>query len=94
MTRRSSTIVHVDYEEKMSLDNAVSFLETIVTKLKEEGSFTLTHGGKTHHINPSPNVELEIKLEEKANGKHQLELELEWREGDSAQGSGGGIQIG
>lgn len=93
MSRRSSTIVHIDYEEKMSLENAVSFLETIVTKLKEEGSFTLTHGGKTHHIAPSANVELEIKLEEKSNGKHELELELEWREGDSQPGQGQGIEI-
>lgn len=92
MSRKTTTIVHIDYEEKMSLDNAVSFLETIVTKLKEEGSFTLTHGGKTHHISPSANVELEVKLEEKSNGKHELELELEWYEGDSARGQG--IEIG
>lgn len=85
MSRRNPTVVHVDYEEKMSLDNAVSFLETIVTKLKEEQSFTLTHGGKTHHVKPSSNVELEVKLEERS-GKHKLELELEWREGDGSQG--------
>jgi len=92
MTKKSSTIVHLDYEEKMSLDNAVQFLETVVRKLKEEGSFTLTHGGKTHHIAPSANVELEVKLEEKRNGKHELEFELEWYEGDDKHE--GGIQIG
>lgn len=88
MTQKRSTIVHIDYEEKMSLDNAVSFLETIVNKLKEEGSFTLTHDGNTHHVEPSANVELEVKLEEKSNGKHELELELEWYEGDNKQGQG------
>lgn len=92
MSKKSSTIVHIDYEEKMSLDNAVQFIQTILDKLKEEGSFTLTHAGKTHHIAPSANVELEVKLEEKRNGKHELELELEWYEGDDKHG--GGIQIG
>ena len=92
MSKRTTTVVHVDYEEKMSLDRAVSFLESIVTKLKEEGSFTLTHDGKTHHIKPSINVELEVKLEEKSNGKHELELELEWYEGDDQEK--GTIEIG
>ncbi|WP_217586168.1 amphi-Trp domain-containing protein [Lentibacillus saliphilus] len=80
MTTRKPKVVHVDYEEKMSLDHAVQFLESIVTKLKDEKSFTLTHGGKAHHIAPSSQVELEVKVEEQ-NGKHKLELELEWLEG-------------
>lgn len=85
MTNRNPKTVHVDYEEKMSLDNAIDFLETIVTKLKEEKSFTLSQGGKTHHVKPASQVELEVKLEER-NDKHKLELELEWREGDDVQG--------
>lgn len=85
MTNRHPKTVHVDYEEKMSLDNAVAFLDTIVTKLKEEKSFTLTHGGQAHHVKPSTQVELEVKLEER-NGKHKLELELEWIEGAEDQG--------
>ena len=85
MTNQNPKTVHVDYEEKMSLDHAVAFLETIVTKLKKEKSFTLTQDGKTHHVSPSSQVELEVKLEER-NGKHKLELELEWREGEEKQG--------
>jgi len=85
MTKQNPNVVHVDYEEKMSLDQAVTFLETIVTKLKEEKSFTLTHGSKTHHISPSSQVELEVKLEEKGR-KQKLELELEWIDGDDGQG--------
>lgn len=87
--QRDPKVVHVDYEEKMSLDNAVAFLETIVTKLKEEKSFTLTHGEKTHHVKPSSQVELEVKLEERG-GKHKLELELEWVDGEENKG----LQIG
>lgn len=90
MRRRNPKTVHVDYEEKMSLDQAATFLDTIATKLKEEKSFTLTHAGKTHHINPSNQVTLEVKLEER-NGKHKLELELEWHEGEE---DSGGLTIG
>ena len=32
MTNQNPKKVHVDYEEKMSLDHAVAFLETIVKK--------------------------------------------------------------
>ena len=85
MNKQSPKTVLVDYEEKMSLDQATTFLETIVKKLKEEKSFTLTQGDKTHQVTPSSQVELEVKLEER-NGKHKLELELEWREGQEFQG--------
>lgn len=70
-------VVHIDYEEKMSLENAAAFLESIAVKLKTDKSFTLTQGEKTHFISPTSNVELEVKLEER-NGKHKLELELKW----------------
>jgi len=92
--KKKTTQVLVDYEEKMSLENAASFLETVATKLKNEGSFTLTHGGQTYTVNPSSQVELEVKYEKKRSGKMQFELEIEWREGDSADGGGGGLQIG
>lgn len=77
-------IVHVDHEQKMSLDEAITFLDSIVTKLKEDRKFTLHHHGKTHVVKPSNRVELEIKLEQRGK-KHEFELELEWIEG--AEGS-------
>lgn len=80
--------VFIDYEERMSLQGAASFLETIVTKLKEGQPFTLTHAGQTFEITPANQVGLEVKYEKKKDGKYKLELELEWREGD-----GEGIQI-
>ncbi|AXI00160.1 amphi-Trp domain-containing protein [Sporosarcina sp. PTS2304] len=80
-SKRSTKVVLVDHEEKMSLINAAEFLETLAKKLREEGSFTLTHDGQTHHVTPTSRVELEIKLE-KQNDKHTFEVELEWREGD------------
>jgi len=86
---KSKAEVYVDYEEKMSLQDAAQFLETIATKLKTEKSFTLTHADQTYEINPAEQLELEVKYEKKKDGKYQLELELEWREGD-----GDGIRIG
>lgn len=70
----------VDFEEKMSLANAAAYFETIAKKLKEEGSFTLTHNGQPIEIKPSSTVELEIKVE-KERDKQKFEIELEWVEG-------------
>lgn len=81
--------VYLDYEERMTLEGAAAFLETIVSKLKAGQTFTLTHAGQTFEITPAKQVGLEVKYEQKKDGKYKLELELEWREGD-----GGGIQIG
>lgn len=78
---RSEKIILVDHEEKMSLEQAAQILNTLATRLKEEGTFTLTHGEQTHEVTPSPNVELEIKLE-KTNGKTKFEVELEWKDDD------------
>lgn len=79
--QRRKTEVLIDYEEKMSLSNATDFLATIAQKLKEEGTFTMTHNGQSFEITPSSNVRLEVKFE-KRNNKLKLELELEWVEGE------------
>lgn len=81
--------VYVDYEEKMSLEGAATFLETIVTKLKQQQLFTLTIGGQSYEVKPANQVGLEVKYEKEKDGKYKFELELEWR-----QGGGEGIQVG
>ncbi len=73
--------VLVDIEEKMSLANAITYLETITNKLKEQGSFTLSHNGKPIEVKPSSTVELEIKVE-KRQDKQKFEIEVEWTEGE------------
>ncbi len=79
--KKNPKIVLVDYEEKMALNQAAEFLESIAKKLREEGKFTITQGEKTHEVIPSSTVELEVKLE-KQNDKNKFEVELEWRDGD------------
>ena len=80
-------VVLVDYEEKMSLIQAAEFLESIAKKLREDGTFTLTHGGKAHEVTPASAVELEIKLEQRGD-ETKFELELEWRESDKGKDAG------
>lgn len=88
-TNKPEKSVLVDHEEKMSLEKAAHFLETVAKKLREEGTFTLTHGEVTHDITPSPSVTLEVKLE-KTNDKNKFEVELEWYDGDK----GSSLSIG
>ncbi len=91
MMERVEKVVHIDHEEKMSLDQAIAFLETIVTKLKEEKSFTLTQGDSTYQVRPSSQVELEVKVEQRGD-HHKFEFELEWSEGEA--GKNEGLKIG
>ncbi|ARD47897.1 amphi-Trp domain-containing protein [Sporosarcina sp. P33] len=85
-TKNEKTVL-VDHEEKTSLVNAAEFLETMAKKLREEGTFTLTHNGQTHEVTPASSVVLEIKLEKQLD-KNKLEVELEWRDGDNEKDAG------
>jgi len=85
--KKNTKVVLVDYEEKMSLTHAAEFLETLAKKLREDGTFTLTHDGVHHGVTPASEVELEIKLE-KEQDKYKFEVELEWREGEKGTDSG------
>ncbi len=83
--KRTPKKVLVDYEEKMSLDFAASYLEQIARKFKEEKSFTLKVGDQEVVISPSDRVELELSLE-KRGSKYEFEIELEWDEDADDQG--------
>lgn len=86
MTKSNQTAknVLIKHEAKMSRHEAATLLESIASKLKEEGSFTLNIGEKSQKVEPTEQVKLELELEEK-NGKYEFEFELEWREGDSSK---------
>lgn len=74
------TNVLLKHEEKMSREQVASILESVASKLREKGSFTISLGEKTQVIEPAETVTFEIELEEK-NGEYELEFELEWKEG-------------
>lgn len=75
--------VLVKHEERVSREQVAALLETIATKLKEDGTITLKLGEQSQTVQLPESVVLEVDLEEK-NGKYSLEFELEWREGESS----------
>lgn len=75
--------VLVKHEERVSREQITALLETIATKLKEDGTITLKLGEQSQTVQLPESVVLEVDLEEK-NGKYSLEFELEWREGESS----------
>lgn len=79
-SKKNPKVVLIDYEEKMSLKEAADFLETVAKKLREDGTFKLKQGDKSHDVTPSEIVELEVKFEKKKD-KNKFEVELEWRDG-------------
>lgn len=83
MTNKKSILIK--HEERMSRMQVAELLESIASKLKEEGTLTINVGEQSQTIEPSEEVTFEIELEEK-NGKYELELELEWKEGDTGSG--------
>ncbi|RFA32598.1 hypothetical protein CAI16_17505 [Virgibacillus dokdonensis] len=82
MVNKNRTNVLVKYKEKMGRDQAAAMLQSIATKLKEEGSFTLHQGEQSQIVEPAESVTVEIELEER-NGKYEFEFELEWQEGEN-----------
>lgn len=74
----------IDYEERQSLEQATALLETIVAKLKEQGKFTFKQGETEIEIQPSGQIQTEIKYEVKGD-KHSFEIELEWIPGQADQ---------
>lgn len=75
--------VLVKHEERVSREQIAALLETIATKLKEDGTITLKLGEQSQTVQLPESVVLEVDLEEK-NGKYSLEFELEWRKGESS----------
>lgn len=76
--------VLLDFERKMSLTEAATFLETIAAKLKEEGQMNLVLGEQQVELTPTERVEFEIKVERRGT-KYEFEIELEWDESRPAQ---------
>jgi amphi-Trp domain-containing protein len=80
----SQEVVIFESEEKMSRANAAAFLRTLTDRL-ETGTVTLKQGEESVDLAVPENVVLEVKAEEedkKSGLKYQLEVELEWYEGD------------
>lgn len=81
-------------EERKSRDEVAQFLRQIADRL-QSGSVTLIQGEERLQLDIPTGLTLEIKVEEeqKRDGpRRSLEIEVEWREGDS--GDTGGVVLG
>ncbi|MGX7181657.1 amphi-Trp domain-containing protein [Enterococcus pallens] len=85
MEQKPVTEVLVDREERQTLVEFATTLETIARKLKEEGAFILTEGEREILVNPSDTLKVEYSYEKKGD-KHSFEIEFDWRTGDQAPG--------
>ncbi|MFW9854286.1 MAG: amphi-Trp domain-containing protein [Candidatus Thorarchaeota archaeon] len=80
-------------EDKRSRSEIVTFLNEIAMKI-DSGMVKLVQGEQSLELEIPENLTLEIKVEEKIKPNHpkkmQLEIELEWYEGDKRES----IQLG
>lgn len=82
--------VLIDYESQLSRNELADFLETIASKIREEGSFTFVQPTGDVRIDFPEGLKVEVEYEIE-NGEHEFEIEIEWREG--AAGSTGKVEI-
>ena len=73
-------------KESRNVQEIGDFLVQIGQKLKEKRSFNLTQGQKHVQVSPSGQTRLELKYEIKGAGKHEFEIEIEWKP-DAAEAS-------
>ena len=78
-------------KEWTSLDQAVRFLEDLVSSLKT-GKVTLTHAGRTLALEPAREVALKTSVKRKED-KVSLGIKLTWLPGEGA-GDEGGVTLG
>ena len=76
------TEVIIDREEKQTVAELATLLETMAAKLKETQSFHFIEGDKQTTISPSDPLKVEYKYEKKGD-KHSFEIEFDWYEGNS-----------
>lgn len=67
----------VKFESSMSLEEAISYFEAIVSSLKQ-GSLTLKQGDKMLTLHPVATLEIEVEAERKKN-KEEISFEMKWK---------------
>ncbi|MGX7014543.1 amphi-Trp domain-containing protein [Vagococcus silagei] len=80
--QKTLTKVIIDREEKQSLLEFATVLETIASRIRKDQSFIFTEGDKQTVITPTDPLKVEYKYEIKGD-KHSFEIEFDWYEGQS-----------
>ncbi len=74
----------IDRTEHQSLEDFANTLESIATKIKNDGKFLIVEGEKVTDVIPGSQLKVEYKYSTKAK-KHKFEIEFKWLEGDSGK---------
>lgn len=84
--KQNKTTVLLDSEEKQDRQSAATFLHQLADKIAS-GTVVLHHGDTEVTLALPANLEVEVKVEQKEKATYtsqKLEIELSWREGDTA----------
>mgnify|MGYP000268307144 CR=1 FL=1 len=81
-------------ESRQSRESIATYLRSVADKLDDGGSITLSAGEQSVTMEPPAEPTFEVKAEREgpANGPGELsvELEIEWKEGESGESGGDG----
>lgn len=70
----------MEQKMNMTLEEVTALLDTISTKLKTDGTFTMIHNNEEIKVTPADIVKAEVKYKEELK-KYTFELELTWPKG-------------
>jgi len=67
----------VTFESQMTVEEAISYFEAIISSLKR-GSVTITQAGKTLTLEPAPTMKVEVEAERKKS-KEEIAIKMKWK---------------
>lgn len=76
-------------------EEIATYLRSVADKLDGDGGLTLSAGDESVDLAVPDRPTFEVKAERETNGSTELsvEFELEWTEGEDAEGGGGDLSI-
>jgi amphi-Trp domain-containing protein len=84
-----------EHEQRQSKAETAAVLRDVADRLEAGDPLTLSAGGESLTLEVPANPTFEVKAERETNGSTELsvEFELEWKEGDAAEGGDEGLSI-
>lgn len=82
-------------ERSHSREEIATYLRSVADKLDDGGDLTLSSGDESVDLAVPDRPTFEVKAEREMNGSTELsvEFELEWKEGQDAEGGSGELSI-
>jgi amphi-Trp domain-containing protein len=84
-----------EHERRQSRTEVAAVLRDVADRLEAGEAVTLSAGGDSMTLEVPAEPTFEVKVERETNGSTELsvEFELEWKEGDAAEGGDEGLSI-